>query len=94
MFLDIILVCTFNQKYVQSNRLFKNVYKDGMSKKRYWPANNDSVIIVHSTIHKLYYNSTDYREKDKWDRFECHYTFNLVFLSFLENCTLSWRIVC
>ena len=34
--LDIILVCTFyvgNQKYVQSNRLFKNVYKDGMRKK-------------------------------------------------------------
>ena len=31
--------------------------------KIYWLANNDSVIIVHSIIHKLYYNSTDYREK-------------------------------
>ena len=75
------------------NRVFKNVYKDGMGK-IHWLANNDSVIILHNIIHKLYYNSTDYREKNKWDRFECHYTFNLVFLSFLENCTLSWRIVC
>ena len=31
--------------------------------KTYWPANNDSVIIVHSIIHKLYYNAIDYREK-------------------------------
>ena len=63
--LDIILVCTFcvrNKKYGQSNRVFKNVYKDGMGK-IHWLANNDSVIIVHNIIHKLYYNSTDYRKK-------------------------------
>ena len=44
------------------NRVFKNVYKDGMGKV-HWLAKNDSVIFVHNIIHKLYYNSTDYRKK-------------------------------
>ena len=53
--LDIILVCTLI--------VFSKMFTKMEWEKTCWPANNDSVIIVHSIIHKLYYNAIDYREK-------------------------------